>query len=151
MIFIFFSTSHRLLLCLCFVYEKNVQSAADKHEDESVLGSALLMRLRARGRVLNTSTSPASAAALQGLKKPSVAYTRYITNGIKSAITHLAGNKTLDVVTSIFSPPFSVFLCGFCSFFLSRILKIKAKLLAAWRSRTLPAFVCEYFAAVAHG
>lgn len=76
------------LLCLW----KNLQSAADKPEDESALGSALLIRLRARGHVLNPSTSPASAAVLQGLKKPGVAYTRYITNGIKSAITHLAGN-----------------------------------------------------------
>lgn len=78
-------------------------------------GSALLMRLRARGHVLNTSTSPASAAALQGLKKPAVAYTRYITNGIKSAITHLAGNKTRDVVTSFFFLffAFSVFMCVF--------------------------------------
>lgn len=74
-----------------------------------------------------------SAAALQGLKKLYVAYTRYITNGTNSAITHLTGNKTRDVVTLIF-----IILR------VSRILKIKANFSEVHLSMELlhPAFIC---------
>lgn len=84
-------------------FMKHFQSAVDKLEDDSMLDPMIPISLCACSHVLNMCRfCTVSAAALQGLKKLYVAYTRYITNGTNSVITHLTGNKTQDVVTLIF-------------------------------------------------
>lgn len=81
-----------ILSLLLFI--KNLQSAADKAVDDSMLDSVFPMLPCAHGHLPNMCGAPASAAAaLQALRRRSVAYTRYITNSINSAIAHLTGNK----------------------------------------------------------
>lgn len=88
---------HSPQLQVCYsvfaLFIKNLQSAADKAVDDSMLDSVFPMLLCAFGHVPNMCGVPASAAALQALRRRNVAYTRYITNDINSAIAHLTGNK----------------------------------------------------------
>lgn len=59
-----------------------LQMKLQDSEADFMLVSASLTRLCACGCVITWCGPPASAEALQGLEKCSVAYTRYITNGI---------------------------------------------------------------------
>ncbi len=86
----FYSPQLQVFYSAFALFIKNLQSAADKAVDDSMLDSVFPMLHCACGRVPNMCGAPTSAAALQALKRRNIAYTRCITN---SAIAHLTRNK----------------------------------------------------------